>query len=61
MLKQGLYEQLINRIIGAEIENAEKRGMYVEAAPVDTGEASKILSQYVAEVIEKGQHIAKEF
>lgn len=54
MLKQGLYEQLINRIIGAEIENAEKRGMYVEAAPVDTGEASKILSQYVAEVIEKG-------
>ena len=54
MLKQGLYEQLVNRIIGAEIENAEKRGMYVEAAPVDTGEASKILSQYVAEVIEKG-------
>ena len=54
MLKQGLYEQLINRMIGAEIKDAEERGMYVDAAPVDTGEASKVLSQYLAEVIEKG-------
>ena len=54
MLKQGLYEQLINRMIGAEIKDAEDRGMYVDAAPVDTGEASKVLSQYLAEVIEKG-------
>ena len=54
MLKQGLYEQLINRMIGAEIKDAEERGMYVDAAPVDTGEASKLLSQYLAEVIEQG-------
>lgn len=54
MLKQGLYEQLINRMIDGEIKNAEERGMHVDAAPVDTGEASKVLSQYLAEVIEKG-------
>ena len=54
MLKQGLYEQLINRMISAEIKDAEERGMYINAAPVDTGEASKVLSQYLAEVIEKG-------
>lgn len=41
-------------MIGAEIKDSEERGMYVDAAPVDTGEASKVLSQYLAEVIEKG-------
>ena len=54
MLKQGLYEQLINRMIDTELKNAEDRGMYVDAAPVDAGEASKVLSQYLSEVIEKG-------
>lgn len=54
MLKQGLYEQLINRMIDGEIKNAEERGMHVDAAPVDTGEASKVLSQYLSEVIKKG-------
>ena len=54
MLKQGLYEQLINRLIGREIKKAEERNMYVDVVPVDTGEASKILSQYLAEIIEKG-------
>lgn len=54
MLKQGLYEQLINRMINAELKNAEDRGMYINAAPVDAGEASKVLSQYLSEVIEKG-------
>ena len=54
MLKQGLYEQLINRMIGGEIKKAEEENMYVDVAPVDTGEASKVLSQYLAEVIEKG-------
>ena len=41
MLKQGLYEQLINRVIDNEIKKAEEKNMYVDVAPVDTGEASK--------------------
>ena len=54
MLKQGLYEHLINRMIGLEIKQAEEENMYVDVAPIDTGEASKVLSQYLAEIIEKG-------
>lgn len=54
MLKQGLYEQLINRMIGSEIKKAEEKNMYVDVAPIDTGEASKVLSQYLTEIIEKG-------
>ena len=54
MLKQGLYEQLINRMIGGEIKKAEEKDMYVDVAPVDTGEASKVLAQYLSEIIEKG-------
>lgn len=54
MLKHGLYEQLINRMIGREIKQAEEENMYVDVAPIDTGEASKVLSQYLAEIIEKG-------
>ena len=54
MLKQGIYEQLINRMIGGEIKKAEEKNMYVDVAPVDTGEASKVLSQYLTEIIEKG-------
>ena len=54
MLKQGLYEQLINRMIGRVIKQAEEENMYVDVAPIDTGEASKVLSQYIAEIIEKG-------
>ena len=54
MLKHGLYEQLINRMIGLEIKQAEEENMYIDVAPIDTGEASKVLSQYLAEIIEKG-------
>ena len=54
MLKQGLYEQLINLMIGGEIKKAEEKDMYVDVAPVDTGEASKVLAQYLSEIIEKG-------
>ena len=54
MLKQGLYEQIINRMIDDELKKARERGMYVDAGPVDPGEASKVLSGYIADVIEKG-------
>ena len=41
-------------MIGGEIKKAEEKNMYVDVAPVDTGEASKVLSQYLTEIIEKG-------
>lgn len=52
MLKTGLYEQVINKLLDKELsENVDKLS---QTAHIDEGEASKILSQYVAEIIEKG-------
>lgn len=43
MLKQGLYEQVINREIGGELNALDPETKYAERAPIDRGEASKVL------------------
>ena len=52
MLKTGLYEQVINKLLEKEL--FESKDKLSQTARIDEGEASKILSQYVAEIIEKG-------
>ena len=52
MLHPGLYEQVINNaLIGelAEIPEARK-----SVAPIDKAEASKVLAQYLTDVVQKG-------
>lgn len=52
MLRHGLYEQVINNQLTnelAKIEEARKK-----IAPIDQAEAAKVLSQYLADVIQKG-------
>ena len=52
MLYPGLYEQVINNALNrelAEIPEARK-----STAPIDTAEASKVLAQYLTEVVQKG-------
>ena len=52
MLHPGLYEQVINNALTrelAEIPEARKT-----VAPIDKAEASKVLAQYLADVIQKG-------
>ena len=52
MLHPGLYEQVINKQLDTELtEIAEARK---SVAPTDQAEASKVLSQYLCEVIESG-------
>ncbi len=51
MLHDGLYEQVINKGLDAELANADKLS---QTAPIDTAEASKVLAKYVAEVVERG-------
>lgn len=51
MLHDGIYEQVISKGLDAELADADK---YTKAAPIDPGEASKVLSQYISEIIEKG-------
>ena len=52
MLHPGLYEQVINNALTgelAEIPEARK-----SVAPIDRSEASKVLAQYLADVVQKG-------
>ncbi|MEM5770328.1 MAG: hypothetical protein AAGU32_18885, partial [Bacillota bacterium] len=51
MLQPGLYEQIINKRLGEELDAAADKLQSV--APIDEAEAAKVLSQYISEVIEK--------
>ena len=51
MLHEGLYEQVINKELDTELATTDKLS---QTAPIDSAEASKVLSKYVAEIVEKG-------
>ena len=50
MLNDGLYEQVISKELDSELASSDKLS---QTAPIDSAEASKILSKYVAEIVEK--------
>ena len=52
MLKNGLYEQVINKNIDEKLKNTTD--IIFKTKSIDSAEASKILSSYITEVIEKG-------
>ncbi len=51
MMQQGLYEQLINKMISSRLEELGRNDFFIEKTPIDKSEASKILSQYLGNVI----------
>ena len=51
MLKDGLYEQIINKSLDAELATTDKPS---KTAPIDKAEASKVLAQYLADVVQRG-------
>lgn len=51
MLKDGLYEQIINKGLETELSTTDKLST---TAPIDSAEASRVLAKYIAEVVEKG-------
>ena len=52
MLHPGLYEQVINNALTSEL--AEIPEACKSVAPIDQAEASKVLTQYLADVVQKG-------
>lgn len=52
MLHPGLYEQVINHQLDTELSKISEARK--STAPIDKAEASKVLSQYLSEVIETG-------
>ncbi|NLB52230.1 MAG: DUF3427 domain-containing protein [Syntrophomonadaceae bacterium] len=58
MLKPGLYEQVINKDLGREMDQSTDQVKSV--APIDKAEASKVLAKYLTEIIEKGLENVKD-
>lgn len=52
MLHNGLYEQVINNALSSELAEIPEARKAV--APIDKAEASKVLAQYLADVVQKG-------
>lgn len=52
MLPPGLYEQIINNALTSELAEIPEARKAV--APIDKAEASKVLAQYLADVVQKG-------
>lgn len=52
MLKQGLYEQVVNTEIKDELRQLPENSKHVEK--IDTAESSSVLTQYLSEVVHKG-------
>ena len=57
MLYNGLYEQIINKGLDAELAATDKLS---QTAPIDSAEAAKVLAKYVAEVVEKSLENVKD-
>jgi superfamily II DNA or RNA helicase len=51
MIQQGLYEQLINKLIYSKLNDLDKSTFYIKQTAIDKNEASRVLSQYLIEII----------
>ena len=57
MLHPGLYEQVINNALTSELAEIPEARKAV--SPIDKAEASKVLAQYLADVVQKGLDIQR--
>lgn len=53
-MEVGLYEQLINKLISSKLDNLDRDTYYVKTTLIDKQEASKILANYLINVIQYG-------
>lgn len=52
MLQPGLYEQVINQALNNELSEVSEARR--STAPIDKAEASRVLAQYLSEIVQKG-------
>ena len=52
MTQQGLYEQLINKLVLSKLKDLDKNSFYIKETQIDKNEAARVLSQYLVEVID---------
>lgn len=58
-MKQGLYEQIINKLIASKLEELDRNQFYINEVVVDKYEAAKIFSQYLANILEHALNLKK--
>ena len=51
MTQTGLYEQLINKLVSSKLNELDRNIFYIKESPIDKNEASRVLSQYLIEII----------
>ena len=54
MLHLGLYEQLIDKLISSKLNDLDRETFYIKESSIDKIEASRILSQYLSDIIRIG-------
>lgn len=52
MMQQGLYEELINKLIASKLKALDKNAFYIKETAIDKSEAARILAQYLSSVIQ---------
>ena len=60
LLKQGLYEQIINTEIQEQLKALENEKFIIEKSKIDNEEAKVILSQYISKVIRKSLNYIRD-
>src|SRR5688500_10941207 len=51
MTQEGLYEQLINKLISSKLKDLDRDTFYVQENAIDKSEATRVLSQYLVDII----------
>lgn len=59
-MKEGLYEQVINKEILQQLENIEQENFIIDKDKIDKEEAKAILSQYISQVIRKSLNYIRD-
>ena len=60
ILKEGLYEQIINKEIQQQLNNLEQEKFIIDKDKIDKEEAKAILSQYISQVIRKSLNYIRD-
>ncbi len=52
MFQQGIYEQLITKLVLQKLDQQEKSQYFIQQSPIEKAEAAQILSNYLAKVLQ---------
>ena len=59
MLKQGIYEDVINKETEQRMQEAERSGLVCVQQPIDSAESPQILANYLAKAIRQNSKIPR--